>query len=346
MALPGSTAPQRGKNVTEEKPDFYPLPNGNGIMDQKMKDFLESKESDPTQKKLDEMLKHVDKVSVEELHPKKEIFSTSDPKQISSFKDSLKISEDPQTFGHCMCYGDPQIYLYSGGKRIAHLSCQHGFAIRWNDGWKWDAVLKEGSLLTEWLAVNGAPQLKKSVEEDRLRAEESRRCLQKWLAAMPPCLKPAAKEILGDGSGWNTFTPSGTSKGKANPEKTSIYAKYWDALKAAYPHESDKVLALLNWFGSGAGPWSGFPSYESFPEGMLSELDTKTILQAVKSRDLSETQLEGTARYFGGWTFRSQKKADMHLVPNDLKKKLLEHSLKSTDKDKLERARSAFDAAN
>lgn len=333
------------KIAKKAEPEFYPWPNGQpGMMDKKTKEFLESRADNPSQQKLDAMLQQVDRITVD--GGPKERFSTKDAEKIKTFKESLKIVEDPKTFGHCMCWGDPQIFLYSGKKQIAHLSCQHGSAIRWNDGWKWDATLKDGSRLTEWLAANGAPRLKRYVEDDRKRAEESERALKKWLAAMPPSLTPYTKEVLGEEAGWNVFMPAGGKAGKpATQEPSSKYSKYWKALNAAYKDKDSQILALLTWFGSGAGPWSGFPSYEELPERMLVEIDTKDILHAVQGKSLSKEQLDGTARYFAGWGFR-QSKNELSLVPRTLQKALLAHVEKSTNQDNIERARAAFSIAS
>jgi|SRR6185295_15705735 len=52
--------------------------------------------------------------------------------------------------------------------------------------------------------------------------------------------------------------------------------------------------------------------------------------------------LEGAARLFGGWEFGQRRPDDLDALPADLKKRLLDHSLKSSDADKLGRAKHAF----
>ena len=92
----------------------------------------------------------------------------------------------------------------------------------------------------------------------------------------------------------------------------------------------------------GAGPWSGFPSYEEIAEKLLLEYPTPELIASAETETLTEPQLEGAARLFGGWPFGQSRPADSKALPAPLKKKLLDHSLKSTDEDKLLRARSAF----
>ena len=115
-----------------------------------------------------------------------------------------------------------------------------------------------------------------------------------------------------------------------------------EALKREIPEKNARILSLLAWYGSGAGPWSGFPTYEEVAEKMLLKYSTPDLLQAVESTPLSEPQIEGAARLFAGGGFRDTRPADNALVPAQLKRLLLDHSLKSTDQDKLQRARNAF----
>jgi hypothetical protein len=56
---------------------------------------------------------------------------------------------------------------------------------------------------------------------------------------------------------------------------------------------------------------------------------------------LSEVQIEGAARFFAVDVSYYQPN-DLKLLPAELKIVLLNHSLKSTDPDKITRARSAF----
>ncbi len=95
--------------------------------------------------------------------------------------------------------------------------------------------------------------------------------------------------------------------------------------------------------GSGAGPWSGYPAYESVAEQMLLEYPTPELVAAVSGRQLSEEEMEGAARLFGGWEFNRSRPSDNALIPDDLKTNLLEHSLRSTDEDKRNRAKHAFE---
>lgn len=117
---------------------------------------------------------------------------------------------------------------------------------------------------------------------------------------------------------------------------------YRKPLKKQFPDTRARILALLHWFGSGAGPWSGFPAYEMVPESLLLDFSTKELLDVIESTPLTGTQTEGAARLFGGWDFSQKRPGDLKTLPADLKKKLLEHSMKSKDTDKRGRAKRAF----
>ncbi len=108
------------------------------------------------------------------------------------------------------------------------------------------------------------------------------------------------------------------------------------------PDRGERVLALLEWFGSGSGPWSGFPSYESAAENLLLDYSTIDIISATRSNKLSPTQTEGAARLFAGWSFTRQRPEGLKELPEALKKELWFHSQNTKDKDKLRRARGAF----
>ena len=47
------------------------------------------------------------------------------------YRSKMRIVEDPSTFGHCMCLGDPAIELYEKRKKVATIGFHHGRSIRW-----------------------------------------------------------------------------------------------------------------------------------------------------------------------------------------------------------------------
>jgi hypothetical protein len=105
-------------------------------------------------------------------------------------------------------------------------------------------------------------------------------------------------------------------------------------------------LSLFGWLGSGVGSWSGFPVYETLAERLLLGEPTGQLVAALTqaSAALTDAELEGAARYFCGWEFCQGKPDDAALLPRELRQRLLAHALRSTDGDKIERARAALGA--
>lgn len=114
------------------------------------------------------------------------------------------------------------------------------------------------------------------------------------------------------------------------------------ALERGLLDEGERILALLEWFGSGAGPWSGFPSYEEAAEELLLGYSTARIIKAMESTRLSPAQLEGAARLFAGWSFGKQRPQGLSELPDALRRILWRHVGDTQDKDKLDRATRAF----
>jgi hypothetical protein len=111
------------------------------------------------------------------------------------------------------------------------------------------------------------------------------------------------------------------------------------------PEKKQQILELLEWFGSGAGPWSGYPSYEDEAEKLLLEFySIQEIVSVIQDHTLTESQTEGAARLFGGWGFSQKYITGLDQVPNDIKQILWDHVVKSnhTDQDKLGRTKRAF----
>lgn len=260
-------------------------------------------------------------------HEEKTLLDVRDHKQIAQVVRGIQINPGDSGF-HCMCCGNPTFEFYRGDTLMVSLGFHHGLSLRWPDGkWEGDGLLSEASakFLIKWLADHGVSGPKEEREEDLSRAKKSEADQKKWLRAMPESLKPF----------WHNM---------GDPFKSNSNQKMATALAQQYPDQKARILALLTWFGSGEGPWSGFASYESVPEELLLLHKTEDILRAIRDVELTEQQTEGLARFLGGWAFSKQRSDDLLLVPPELKARLLRHSLKAGDEDKRDRARAAFGA--
>jgi hypothetical protein len=248
------------------------------------------------------------------------LYESSDRRDLDSLKAALQV-ERPDRFEHCMCNGTPAIYLYAGGRELGRVTNHHAKRVRCSL-WASDARLPSPEPLLKWFDDRKLPGPRAEYVDGLRREAEWRRGEERWVEAMPLSLRPH----------W----PSARS---LDPELGPLRA----ALAQEVPDRGDRVRALFAWFGSGAGPWSGFPAYEGVAENLLLDYPTAELLAAVQGRELSVEQTEGVARLFAGWTFSQRRPGDIRLLPADLKARLLTHSLASPNEDKRGRARSAFE---
>ncbi len=318
------------------KPDLISIirPDGTtALVDRATLDYLESGAPDPSSESLDAVLAATRSVRIlrngtdagvpigDEV-----LFETEDRGALASLRDALRIVDAPA--GLCMCYGDPTLELFDGdGERMAVIGHHHGRSIRW-DSWREDAALIAGVRLLEWLAFQGISYPLDEYRQGQRDAESQRVALARWREVLPDCLKPFSEDIMRQVDEFGRL-----------PDVSPLQ----QAIERAHPHAGERALVLFDWFGHGLGPWSGFPSYESVAESLLMRIPIADVLHALASPDLSDTKLEGAARFLAGWEFRSNRRSELAQLPDAARRRLLEHIRQSPNRDKLERARTAFE---
>lgn len=321
-------------------------------------EVLRSRLPNPSQRSLDRMLAKADGVRVYaggESNGRplsdKILLETSRPEVLAELSKSLRIDEDPEGLGHDMCFGDPTIVLMSGKKRLAVIGFHHARAIRWDKSWKFDAPLKDGRLLVDWFYRNGIDGPKQAMEAELKEKRRTSADLQKWVMATPACLRPYLNAVvLPEMTQVLMFLPepdpADELRDSRSPalEESPRQKQLMSVLDESYKDEHDKILALFQWYASGVGAWTGFPAYEELPAQLLLMLPTPKIIDGLNAKNVSEPELEGAARYFASRTFRLAKPRDISLLDDKLRQRLLEHCLKSSDKDKRNRAERAFSA--
>ncbi|HJS06138.1 MAG TPA: hypothetical protein VJ809_00715 [Pirellulales bacterium] len=216
------------------------------LADPAMMAYVNSTAPQPTQAALDSLLDQVYAVRVfndgcdaETLLGNQVLLEVSEPDDLASLRMTLRIIDGPG--GHCMCFGGPTLEMLSAERiRLALVGIHHGLSIRWNQ-WKDDALLEDGRLLLVWLAQRGVAGPLQEYEEREAHQRQGMQDWDRWLAAMPGALAPVWSTVRG-GFGRYDLTP--------------LLA----ALQRDMPSERERILALLAWYGSGAGPWSGFPA--------------------------------------------------------------------------------------
>ena len=258
----------------------------------------------------------------------KVLLEVADAAQVRELIDGLHV--DAASSGRwCACSGDPVLEFYCGERSLARVSVQHGTAIRWvGEPWDGDGHLvgDSGPFLCDWLAARGVSGPKWEVEWAKRKRREDRIHRERWVAAIPPPLKPFWDRMLDPRS-----------------EERVVADEMRVALRQHYPEERALLLALLDWLGSGTGRWGSHPSYESFATELLFDFDTQFVLANVSADELVMPRLEGVARFFGGWRFGNDRPGERASIPDALRVRLLEHATgPDADHDKRARARYAF----
>jgi hypothetical protein len=219
---------------------------------------------------------------------------------------AIRVRAAGHTYDFLLCYACHVLYVYEDSKLLTSLGASGS-----------------AKALNGLLSAAQVPLSQTDTEEDRAAEQKKRETEEaRWLSAMPKSILPL----------WESV------RYELSPDLTPLRA----AIAKELPDMRQRILALFAWFGSGAGPWSGFPAYESIAEELLLDYPTPDLIAAAQTEGLTEQQIEGAARLFGGWDFGQRRPDDRKTLPAALKKRLLDHSLKSTDDDKLGRARHAF----
>lgn len=248
------------------------------------------------------------------------LFESSNRRDLDALKMSLRV-EQPEEFLHCKCDGTPAIVLYANGVKIGQVTNHHARLVRCSL-WESDARLVDAEAFLKWFDERKIPGPRQEYEAGLERDKKFRDNERKWIEGMPASLRPL----------W-------TAAKRAFDTDLVPLRK---ALAEQIPEKNARILALFAWYGSGAGPWSGFPSYEDIAEKMLLDYSTAELLAAVKGKELDEARTEGVARLFGGWTFSRLRPNDRRLLPADLKARLLAHVRAGGDADRRARAQRAF----
>jgi hypothetical protein len=293
--------------------------------------YLESRAPDPTQVTLDALLSTVTGVRIIEdgvaggrAIGDNVLLDESEPRAISAFYTCLAIDESAPGC-HCMCLGDYAIELYAGDYLAATLGLHHGRSIRWETGWKHDALLRDGLKLLWWMSTHGLSTPLATFEAERGRAAVAKQAAERWRTAMPECLLPHWEQMR-----------------RAEIVPTILHL----TLVRAIPEPVAHIRALLSWFGNGAGPWSGYPSYEQVAEELLMLEQTPAIVRSLEVTPLMPPLIAGAARYFASLHFRKTRPNELHLIPERLKAEFLAHGLASASADVRARALRSFGAAD
>ncbi len=248
-----------------------------------------------------------------------QIYASTNPKDIEALQKSISI-DPPQESYSCVCLPLTVIRLFNRNKEIGKIELFPGTTIHFTN-WSSDAEISNTAKWFEWFDRRGIKAPREEFDQGVAEGRKNRAAEERWMKAMPSSLVPL----------W----PSVSKEIPMGEHETDPFDS---ALSKQFPDKNARILILMAWFGNGMGPWSGFPVYEDVPEQMLLKYSTLELVAAASSRTLNEDETEGAARLFAGWDFNQSRPQDNALLPAELKRHLLEHSLKSTDEDKRKRA--------
>ena len=241
---------------------------------------------------------------------------------------ALRVIADGHTYDYLLCYSCNGIVVFEDSKRIADLSISGSPDIL-------NALLTTAHVPLSYIY---SPQY---ITAEKKRMQDEKDADARWLAAMPTSFQPlwakAAQEMFFKSTPPPRYNPDNS----VSDRRHALLEPFHTALDEEFPDTNSRILALLKWYGSGAGPWSGFPAYESYAAGLLFDYPSQDILAAIQNTKLTEEQTEGLARFFGEDIALYQPE-DLNFLSPELKRRLLEHSLKSTNSDKTDRAKRAF----
>lgn len=284
------------------------------------------------------------------------LLDTADVARIRALIDGIEVDARSSGF-KCMCCGNPTLELYEGNRLVVELGFHHGMSLRWK-GWPADGRLTEQSatFLVQWLTDAGVTGPRDEVETERLRRERTAAALERWKAAMPPAARSVWEEReLGMGGG--VVSRPAASSSAPSPQRDATILLFAprlseaerqalgdleDAFREAIPDPSARIRALLQWFGSGLGPWSGYYAYENVAEMMLLRYPGDDGIAAAEVPTLTEAQTEGAARYFSGSAFQVNYGGEVKGLSPALRKRLLDHVSRSADEEKQRRVQRWF----
>jgi hypothetical protein len=283
------------------------------------------KSADQQMKDLFALIDQADEMVVysEGLKRESEVYRSGERKDFEELKVAISLSPSGGPFA-CACIDGPEIALLKNKKEIAAVWNHEGTAIG-SSVWEGDWDNRDPDRWLHWFDARGMTYAREFFDQMRAQERKHEKDEKRWLSAMPASLQPMWADA------HKQFDP---------PLKYADLKALNAALEKQYPDTYERILGLMGWFGSGAGPWSGYPGYEQIAEKLLRQYPTAELIRAAESGNLTDQELEGAARILAEWT----PVPDKTPIPAALRRTLLEHCLKSSDEDKVARAHKAFAA--
>jgi hypothetical protein len=148
-----------------------------------------------------------------------------------------------------------------------------------------------------------------------------------WLRIMPPSIRP-----LWHGEEWRSQY-YGQVDGRVRADEELMLT----ALAQEFPDKTERILALLAWYGADAGGKRIFGPYQAVVDNLLYRFSTSEFAQALVATTLTEQQLDGATRLFAEYDFRRGRREEIRALPSSLKTVLLAHSKYGADEERFKR---------
>lgn len=158
----------------------------------------------------------------------KTLFESTNKRDLEDLHGSLLL-EAPAEWFHCMCLGSPALYLYERGNEPVELTNHHGLSVRCSL-WSGDVRISDKERWLSWFDRRGMPSPRQEVEAIGAQLERRTRDWDRWLAAMPKAISQV----------W-TGAPDQFLRLDVAPLRA--------ALERDVSNDTDRILALLEWFG-------------------------------------------------------------------------------------------------
>lgn len=236
------------------------------------------------------------------------LYTTDEPAELAALASALETR--PATGAYCMCIGTVVFEL--DGVDPAAITLHHGTSLRW-DASHGNHELVDPDAIMDWLSARGMGFVRDDHEASRRAADDTELQAARWRAAMPRSLQPFFDDMRRTG-------------GRSRPEWTA-------AIEAELPDPVERAGVLLDLYGSGVGPWSGYPSWESVPEELLLAMPLPVLVDAL-ARAFTPRRCDGAIRLFCSWSFRPRRKELRKKLPEDVRVHLLAHARALPDEEK------------
>jgi hypothetical protein len=267
--------------------------------------------------------------------PATALYSSTQRKDISELRDSF-IFQPTSGWFRCACIPTVEITLSKSGQELGVIWIFDDLTIGFSD-WSGDVRLSDPERFLRWFDHRGIAGPRRGFEGIRALEDADHDAAKRWRDAMPPALRPLWAKVRKDPEWWGI--PSTAVENSVRVLKPE--------LEKEFPDSKERAIRLFSWFGSGAGPWSGFPAYEDVAAHLLLQQQLPDLVAALQGGIPTDAELEGAARFFSGYCpgylfCPPEDNRRAPLLPDELKQLLLQHVLNDGDDDKIARIQRAF----